>query len=83
MSLFTCPGDLHSLSLFLFVSVCLSDCLSAFRMLEYQQQIANLEGDCRDLRSYLQVGDYLDLSRSGDVCLCHMKPNMNKQKVTS
>ncbi|XP_010746300.1 autophagy-related protein 16-1 isoform X2 [Larimichthys crocea] len=24
------------------------------RMLEYQQQIANLEGDCRDLRSYLQ-----------------------------
>lgn len=28
-----------------------------FRMLEYQQQIAGLEGDCRDLRSYLQVGD--------------------------
>nr|XP_046244125.1 autophagy-related protein 16-1 isoform X2 [Scatophagus argus] len=24
------------------------------KMLEYQQQIANLEGDCRDLRSYLQ-----------------------------
>lgn len=30
-------------------------------MLEYQQQIANLEGDCRELRSYLQVGiTYLD-----------------------
>ncbi|KAM9359423.1 autophagy-related protein 16-1 isoform 3-T3 [Symphorus nematophorus] len=24
------------------------------KMLEYQQQISNLEGDCRDLRSYLQ-----------------------------
>lgn len=27
------------------------------RMLEYQQQIGSLEGDCRDLRSCLQVGD--------------------------
>lgn len=26
------------------------------RMLEYQQQISSLEGDCRDLRSQLQVG---------------------------
>lgn len=26
-------------------------------MLEYQQQIASLEGECRELRSYLQVGD--------------------------
>lgn len=30
-----------------------------FRMLEYQQQITSLEGDCRDLRSNLQVGDQL------------------------
>lgn len=36
------------------------------RMLEYQQQIASLEGDCRDLRSYLQVGDQLTPSHVPD-----------------
>lgn len=30
-----------------------------FRMFEYQQQIASLEGDCRDLRANLQVGNEL------------------------
>lgn len=27
-----------------------------FRMLEYQQQISSLEGECRDLKASLQVG---------------------------
>lgn len=40
-------------------------CLSAFRMLEYQQQIASLEGDCRDLRSHLQVGNQLGNTSPG------------------
>lgn len=38
------------IDIFYQMQVCL-----CFRMLAYQQQIASLEGDCRDLRSYLQV----------------------------
>lgn len=31
--------------------------MRVFRMLEYQQQISSLEGECRDLKACLQVGE--------------------------
>ncbi|XP_036975551.1 autophagy-related protein 16-1 isoform X3 [Acanthopagrus latus] len=40
------------------------------KMLEYQQQIASLEGDCRDLRSYLQaVNAHHAAGRLTDSCV--------------